>query len=748
MKFKAKVIAMGLLVVSAVALLAAAFMFKSGASERGDGPGGREGRRANRLIGEKSPYLLQHAYNPVDWYPWGEEAFKKAREENKPIFLSVGYSTCHWCHVMERESFSNQEIAAILNKNFIAVKVDREERPDVDRIYMTFVQATTGSGGWPMSVWLTPDLKPFFGGTYFPPDDRYGRAGFKSLLLKIVELWQKERSQILASADKVTEALKHYAGAQAVASPALEQRLLERAYQQIKANYDARHGGFGGAPKFPRPVVLTLLFRYYARTGEKPARDMALHTLRAMAMGGVRDHLGGGFHRYSVDGQWRTPHFEKMLYDQAQLASSYLEAYQITKEKFYADTVREILEYLLRDMAHEEGGFYSAEDADSFVEHGKPEHAEGAFYVWTRQQVREVLGAETAEVFSYHFGIEEKGNALSDPQGELTGKNILYIARSLDETAKKFNKSAAEVAGIIEAAKKKLFAARAARPRPHLDDKIITAWNGLAISAFARAYQVLGEERYLAAAERAAAFVSSRLYSPSSTKLSRHYRNGAAEVEGFLDDYAFFVQGLLDLYEAGFDIKWLSLAIALTETQNRLFWDAANGGYFNTSGRDGSILFRMKDDFDGAEPAANSVALLNLGRLAEMTDNKQWREMAEKGLRLFAGRLQQGPEAMPLMLAALDFHLDKPKQIIIAGKRGAPDTGAMLRALHEQFIPNKIILLADGGAGQELLARYLPFIRGISTINGKAAAYICENYTCKLPTTEIAEMSRQLRGRS
>jgi len=702
----------------------------------------QEGHKPNRLINEKSPYLLQHAFNPVEWYPWGDEAFAKAKKENKPIFLSIGYSTCHWCHVMERESFEKSDIAKIMNEHFVCIKVDREERPDVDKVYMTAVQAMTGSGGWPMSVWLTPNLQPFFAGTYFPPDSRYGRPGFPDLLQRLHAAWMEQREQVLKSGEDIIKALQEHTAIAAVPdSNLLFTPILRTAYSQFYSSYDERLGGFGNAPKFPRPVVFNFLLRYYARTNEKGALEMTLATLRKMWAGGMYDHLGGGFHRYSVDAYWRVPHFEKMIYDQAQLVWSYLEAYQITRDAFYAAVAREILDYVLRDMTHPDGGFYSAEDADSAPDAAHlEEKEEGAFYLWRKQEIGDLLGNEKGEIFNYCFGVSDTGNTISDPHGDFRDGNVLYAAYTAAEATRRFKRSEAEITTILNEGKQKLFAIRHTRPRPHLDDKIITAWNGLMISGFARASQVLDEPKYLQAAERAADFVLNKLYNTQTKTLVRRYRDGEAKFPAHLDDYAFFTMSLIDLYEASFDIKWLESAAALTETQSRLFWDKKDGGFFDTSGEDETILLRTKEDYDGAEPSANSMAVLNLLRLAQMLDQKEWWEMTETTLRLFGGRLQSIPHAMPQMLVAADFSLDKPKQIILAGQPDAPDTRAMLRAVHERFIPNKILLLADGNIGQNYLGKHLPLVNSMAMIAGKATAYICENYACQLPTTEVAVM--------
>ncbi len=703
----------------------------------------------NRLAKEKSPYLLQHAHNPVDWYPWGDEAFEKARREKKPIFLSIGYSTCHWCHVMERESFENEEIAAFLNSRFVSIKVDREERPDVDRVYMTFVQATTGGGGWPLSVWLTPSLKPFVGGTYFPPDDRGGQPGFLKVLRNISEAWENDRLKISESGDKIMTALAHSA-ASAPGTGKVEPKLIDAAYQQIARGYDSREGGFGGAPKFPRPVTLNFLFDAYHRAAPNSeagdaALGMALLTLRKMAAGGIHDQLGGGFHRYAVDGLWRVPHFEKMLYDQAQLASAYLDAYQITGDLRYEVVARDTLDYVRRDLTDKEGGFYSAEDADSLTTAGGKEKTEGSFYVWTKEEIDQALG-EYAEVFDYQYGVEAEGNAPegSDPQGEFKGKNILYERQSFAETAKHFGKRELDVDESMRYRRATLLELRGKRPRPHLDDKIITAWNGLMISAFAQGAQVLGDQTYLEAATRAAEFVKAKLYDEKTHTLLRSYRGGPSKVDGFAEDYAYYIEGLLDLYEASFEVKWLQLAEQLQATQDRLFWDERNGGYFTSAGDDPSILIRLKEDNDNAEPAPSSIAARNLLRLSQIRDSKPLRERAEKTIAAFAASLNHYPSAMPQMLVALNYTLSKPKQIIIAGQPGAADTRELLDEVHRHYLPRTVVLLADGGAGQKYLAGKLEEMKEMKPIGGKAAAYVCENFTCKAPVTSVEELRKLL----
>ena len=704
----------------------------------------------NRLAHEKSPYLLQHAHNPVDWYPWGDEAFAKARRENKPIFLSVGYSTCHWCHVMAHESFESEEVAAIMNREFVNIKVDREERPDVDRVYMTFVQATTGGGGWPMSVWLTPDLKPFVGGTYFPPEERYGQPGFKNVLERIATAWKENHDNIVQQGGKIVAALQESQSA-AKGEAQIDAATLEAAYRQIDRSYDPKEGGFGNAPKFPRPVTLNFLTRFYARDpksdSSKQALEMALLTLRKMAAGGMHDHIGGGFHRYSVDRYWHVPHFEKMLYDQAQLALAYLDASQITRDRQYEAVARDILDYVARDMTSKEGGFFSAEDADSPVVAGigDPGHgqtAEGAFYVWTKKEIDAALG-DAAEIFDFHYGVQAHGNAPegSDPHDEFRGKNILIERHTISETAQRFKKKEEEIAKFLAQSREKLFAIRVKRPRPHLDDKIIAAWNGLMISAYARAAQVLDDSRYLEIATRAANFLRRNLYEQKSKLLYRNYREGRSDIEGFADDYAFVIKALLDLYEASFDIEWLKLAVQLQETQDRLFFDEKNGGYFSTSGKDASVFLRMKDDNDGAEPAASSVAALNLLRLSQVGDDPQLTERARKTIDAFAATLSHFPSAMPQMLVALDFSLSKPRQIVIAGKKDAPETKALLKEVHRHFLPKTILLLADGSDGQKYLGEKNEAIRTMSTVEKKSAAYVCENFTCKAPVTDSNKLA-------
>lgn len=701
---------------------------------------GQQYRYTNRLIHAKSPYLLLHAHNPVDWYLWGDEAFEKARKENKPIFLSIGYFTCHWCHVMEKESYSDPGVAAILNQYFVSIKVDREERPDIDRLYIAYVEATTGSAGWPLNVILTPDRKPFFGGTYFPPDQ------LKSLLQQIADGWSKQHDSITQTAGRASEQLVQMVSQPSKPSSDLRPEVLDHAFQAISTTYDAKNGGFGGAPKFPRPVTLCFLLRYYARTGNRQALDMTLATLRAMERGGIHDQLGGGFHRYSTGASWQVPHFEKMLYDQAQLALVYAEAYQITHDPFFASTTRDILDFTIREMEQPGGGFASAEDADSRISAGAAETGEGAFYVWTEAEIERVAGRGDAEIFGFAYGVEKSGNVPSaqNVRGELTGKNILYEAHSTEETAKKFGLTPAQAAEKLTAVKRALFAARAQRPHPPVDDKIVTVWNGMMISALSRASQALGEPRYLDRAQRTAKLLEAHLYDAKTGKLFRSFRAGGASIDGFLDDYANLISGLLDLYQAGFDVHWLSWAVGLQEKQDQLFGDPKNGGYFDASTADAALLTRTRESYDGAEPAPNSTASMNLLRLSQITDRKEWEERGRGTLHTFGLRLQENPEAVPALASALDYRLAAKKQIVIAGDLDSADTRELLRQVNTRFLPNKILLLADGGAGQRQLAGWLPFVEGVRRLKDRATAYVCENYVCKLPTADPETMGRLL----
>jgi uncharacterized protein YyaL (SSP411 family) len=694
----------------------------------------------NRLASERSPYLLQHAHNPVEWFAWGDEAFAKATSENKPIFLSVGYSTCHWCHVMEHESFENDAVAAVLNEHFVSIKVDREERPDVDRVYMTFVQATTGSGGWPMSVWLTPDLKPFYGGTYFPPTSRWGRPGFVDILQEIGRVWTADRDKVLQSAEAMTTQLRRVEQA-ATTSSVPGSDALVRAATQFWEAFDWRNSGFGDAPKFPRPCELLFLLREYARAGNVDARDMVLRTLRAMALGGMRDHIGGGFHRYSVDASWRVPHFEKMLYDQAQLVLAYIEGTQASGDRFYLDVAEDTLQYVLRQMTDEGGGFYSAEDADSvppeLAADPGARNSEGAFYLWRAEEVDALLGGEAGVVKS-RFGIEPQGNAPQDPQQEFTAKNLLYVAESVDDIAERTRRSADEIDGVLKAARLRMFHARLERPHPQLDDKVLTSWNGLMIAALARMARVLpafsdrgldAAAPYLGAAQRAAGFIRTRLWNAHNGTLLRRFRDGHAEIDAYAEDYADLTFGLLELFQADGDPAWLEWAVALQRRQDELFWDEAEGGWFSTTGRDRSVLLRMKEDYDGAEPTASSVSVLNLLVLSHLMENPQWTERIDRTLRLFGGRLEQIGRAVPMMAAALATSVAGVRQIVLVGEDY--DRRRLSRVVARRYLPFAIVIDVRD-AQRDRLAALMPFLAAMPRSVG-GAAYVCRDFACQAP---------------
>jgi uncharacterized protein YyaL (SSP411 family) len=690
----------------------------------------------NRLATEQSPYLLQHKDNPVDWHPWGDAAFEIARREQKPIFLSIGYSTCHWCHVMEHESFEQTAVAEVLNRHFVSIKVDREERPDVDRVYMTFVQATTGSGGWPMSVWLTPSLQPFYGGTYFPPASKWGKPGFVDVLEEIARVWRDERDKVEQSAASIVNRLRSVTARAEVADrPEVpEASFLTGATMEFAAAFDARRGGFGNAPKFPRPSELLFLLREHARTGKIEPRDMAVMTLRAMALGGMRDHIGGGFHRYSVDADWRVPHFEKMLYDQAQLVLAYLEAAQATGDAFFADVARDTLAYVRDDVTDPAGGFYSAEDADSLPpEHAGDPHAhkmEGAFYIWREDEVREVLGGD-ADVFGLRYGVKPDGNAPFDPQGEFTHKNLLYTALALEDVAPRTGRSIAQVEAALAAGRQALHARRAARPRPGLDDKVLTAWNGLMIAAFARAGRTLeGGAEYVAGARRAASFLRTHMW--DGQRLLRRYRHGDAGIDAYAEDFAYLVFGLLELFQADGDPSWLAWAFELQGEQDRLFWDSSAGGWFSTTGGDPSVLLRLKEDYDGAEPAASSVSVFNLLTLAHLVEDPSMLDKVERTLAASAGREGQGGRSAPMMMAALSTYHAGLTQVLIAGDLQSPAAAALLAVLRHRYAPATIVVPVVP-EHRETLAALLPWVSEMSSDATRATAYVCRQFTCQAP---------------
>jgi uncharacterized protein YyaL (SSP411 family) len=712
----------------------------------------------NRLAREKSPYLLQHAHNPVDWFAWKDEAFAKARTEGKPIFLSVGYSACHWCHVMERESFEDERVGEFLNEHFVSIKVDREERPDVDKIYMTFVQATTGGGGWPMNVFLTPELKPFFGGTYFPPDNRHGRPNFLQLLQQISQLWLERKNEIAASAAEIHARLEAAAADHAGSNPLLMADALKNASAVFKSIYDPVHGGFGGAPKFPQPSVPSLLLRCAKRFHDDEAARMVLHTCERMAAGGIHDQLGGGFARYSVDAEWLVPHFEKMLYDNAQLAQLYLDAFLVSGDARHADVTRDILDCVLRDITHPDGGFYSAEDADS-------EGHEGKFYCWTKEELSQLLTPEEFNVAVKYFGITEAGNFTdhSHPQ-PLAGQNVLSIVfRERRRPAGELRDGAGGPPALpgghddilLASAKSKMLAARAKRIRPHLDDKILASWNGLMLGAFARASAVLGDEKYRAAAERNLRFIRERLWvsglesrlqaaepaeagTPNGVgTLFHRWRDGERDNVQLLEGYAFLLSGVIELFEATLEPKHLDFAIELAGAMIARFYDAENGGFWQSTADAKDLIMRVKDDYDGAEPSGNSVATLALLKLGAITGRKDFTDVAGKTLRLFAHRLQNFPQAMPFMLHALDFSLQEPKRVVIAGGTDSKDLHGLLRAAHSVYQPDKIVL-GNTGAVEEF-ARTLPAKTG-------PVVYLCTGQSCQPPMNDVAKVREMLKS--
>jgi len=699
----------------------------------------------NRLAHEKSPYLLQHQHNPVDWHAWGEEAFAKARKENKPIFLSIGYSTCHWCHVMERESFEDETLARFLNEHFVSIKVDREERPDVDKIYMTFVQATSGQGGWPLNVFLTPDLKPFYGGTYFPPDGRYGRPSFLQVLQQIGTLWQERHAAVTNSAADIHTRLQGHTRRESTNLMVLTSEVLHHAARQFKEEYDPRHGGFGGAPKFPRPSQPAFLLRYGTRFKDNEAVKMVLHTCERMAAGGMYDQLGGGFARYSVDAEWLVPHFEKMLYDNAQLLNLYVDAHLVSGRGQFADVARDIIRYVLGDLTHSEGGFYSAEDADS-------EGHEGKFYCWTKDELSKLLTAEEFTLVVRYFGITEKGNFVDHSHpSPLPNQNVLSVVDPKLTDAEK---------PVLDSARRKMFATRSKRVRPHLDDKVLASWNGLMLGALARAYAVLGDPAYRAAAEKNLAFIQAKLWVPPRRAagvlaanqtpnrqahlpadagrtlgtLYHRWRDGERDTVQLLDAYAYLLAGVIDLYEATLEPRHLEFALALAETMLAKFFDQENGGFWESEAGASDLILRMKEDYDGAEPSGNSVAILALLRLGAITDRKEFKSAAEKSLRLFADRLQELPQAVPYLLGALDYWLEEPRRVVIVGDPKSGTREELIHAAHSVYQPNKVVLGKDGPV--EPFAKTLP-------AKDSPVVYLCTGTACQPPTSD-AEKVRAL----
>jgi uncharacterized protein YyaL (SSP411 family) len=683
-------------------------------------------KHTNRLIDETSPYLLQHAHNPVDWFAWSDEAFKLAVQQDKPIFLSIGYSTCHWCHVMEHESFSDENIADVMNTHFISIKVDREQRPDVDELYMSAVQVMTGAGGWPLSVFLTPEGKPFFGGTYFPPRGAFGRPSFKQVLLTIADVWKNKRQELADSAGRISEALKQLSRQKE--TDVLSQDILTDAKSYFQSIFNSTYGGFGDAPKFPQPSNLSMLLNYWYRTKDGLALDMVKLTLDAMANGGLYDHLGGGFHRYSTDAQWLVPHFEKMLYDQALLSKCYIQAYQVTADENYAQIAKETFDYVLRDMADPQGGFYSAEDADS---DGK----EGLFYLWQPDEIIKLLGAEKAEIFNEYYGITDKGNFEDN-------KSILNISYPVEELVTKFKKERSEIEQILAEGRRVLLEHRSKRTRPYRDDKIITGWNGLMISSLAYSGAVLEEQRYINVAEKAAQFIMTNLY--HNGRLSRYYCDGQAVGLGVLDDYAFTIMGLLDLYEATFNSQRLVEAIELVRQMIDLFSDENNEAFYLTGRDTEPLIVRTKPGYDSALPNGNSIAAIVLLKLGKLTMNSGFSDRAERLLNAFSGRLRQSPSSLTAMLTALDFQLGPTQEIVIVGDIKQADTKQMLKLICSKFLPHSVILFHDSGTDGKAIEGIVPFIKDQTAIEGKATAHICQNYVCKQPVNNISALEKLL----
>lgn len=694
--------------------------------------GSKKMKHSNRLKDEQSPYLLQHADNPVDWYPWGEEAFEKARKENKPILLSIGYSTCHWCHVMEHESFEDEDVAKLMNETFVSIKVDREERPDIDNIYMTVCQMMSKGGcGWPLNIIMTPDKKPFFAATYIPKESRYGRLGMIEFVPKVKEAWEKDNENILKSADTITEAVKKATDvSQNTQAIDLSTKTLDTAYNQLLRNFDEQNGGFGRSPKFPTPHNHLFLLRYWKRTNDQQALDMVEKTLQQMRLGGVYDHIGFGFHRYSTDPNWLLPHFEKMLYDQAMLVLAYTEVFQATGKKEYETTAREILTYVLRDMTSTEGGFYSAEDADS-------EGEEGKFYVWTEEELKETLGDKDAELIITTFNTSKSGNFTEEAGGHQTGANILHLKKSFSEIAPSFDISEKEFTEKIEKARATLFKEREKRIHPYKDDKILTDWNGLMIAALSMAGRVFNDTKYTDAAGKAANFLLSEMKDKNGNLLHR-YRQGEAGIGANVDDHAFFIWGLLELYESTFDINYLKAALSLQERLDKGFWDDKNGGYYFTSNDAEKLISRQKEIYDGAIPSGNSVAGLNLLKLARITGNIEYEKKASQLGKAFSETIESGPMAYTLFMIGLDFGLGPSYEVVIVGDPEAQDTKAMIDAVRKNYNPSKVVLTK--GTDSDEIIEIAGFTKSQSSIDGKATAYVCLNQICNLPTTNMNKM--------
>jgi uncharacterized protein len=691
-------------------------------------------RKANHLIGEKSPYLLQHAYNPVDWYPWGNEAFEKAKKEDKPIFLSIGYSTCHWCHVMERESFEDPEAAELLNSAFVSIKVDREERPDLDQIYMTVCQILTKSGGWPLTIIMTPEKKPFFAGTYLPKQTRFGRMGLMELVPRIMSIWKIKREEVLHSAEKIVEAL------QSMQQPAEGRQtgaaVLKKAFEELRGRYDRQLGGFGSAPKFPTPHQFTFLLRYWKREQDTLALEMTEKSLQAMRLGGMYDHMGYGFHRYSTDREWLVPHFEKMLYDQAMLALAYLETYQATGREAFADTAKEIFTYVLRDMTDPDGGFYSAEDADS-------EGVEGKFYVWKEEEIRRILGKD-ADLFIRVFNVKAQGNFQEEASGEASGTNILHMSKPFSDLAADLQMPVDVLRGRVEELRNRVFKIREERVHPHKDDKILADWNGLMIAALARGTSALGQDEYALAAKKAAGFILEKMRERDGRLLHR-YRDGEARIHANLDDYAFFTWGLIELYEATYEPEYLETAVELASETFSHFWDQKQGGFYFAPEDGEDLILRKKEVYDGATPSGNSVAMLNLLRLSHLTGSSELEDRAAQLDRAFSSQVEQLPSGYTQFLVAADFGIGPAHEVVIAGDSRAEDTAGMLRALRTAFLPNTVTLFRPADLDNPPVDRVAPFVKTHEKREGKATAYVCTNTACTSPVTEAEAMLKLLR---
>ncbi len=689
------------------------------------------GPEFNRLVFEKSPYLLQHARNPVDWYPWGEEAFERARLEDKPVFLSIGYATCHWCHVMEHESFEDTNVAALMNATFVCIKVDREERPDIDAIYMAVTQVMTGHGGWPMTVIMTWDKKPFFTGTYFPKHNMGGRPGMLDLVPAIDDAWKNRKEEVLRSANDITSAFQKKPMTTDAAP--MDESVLDAAYSMFRSQFDNRYAGFGNAPKFPTAHNLSFLLRYWKRRNNSDALSMVERTLKAMRQGGVYDHAGFGFHRYSTDARWFLPHFEKMLYDQAMIAIAYTEAFQATQNPSYKKTAEEIFTYVLRDITDPAGGFYSAEDADS-------EGVEGKFYLWTLREIEDVLGDDAA-FFCKVFNATADGNYYEEATREFTGTNILHLNKDWDVLAHENGLSETDFTRKIETLRQKLFAVRKERIHPLKDDKILTDWNGLMIAALAKGAQAFDDPDYAKAAAKAADFILSKLRTPDGRLLKR-YRLGEAGLPAHLDDYAFMIWGLLELYEAAFEIKYLKSAMELQNTMNDLFLDKEEGGYFLTASDAELMITRPKEIYDGAVPSGNSVAALNLIRLNRITGREEFARIAEEIGKCFSEQIAKVPMLYAQFLMAFDFELGPSHEVVLVGDLGDRNLQNMLEAIRSRFVPNKVVLYKTSSSSE--LAAIAPYTESLAMRNGKATAYICSNFACSAPTNEVEEIIKQL----